>query len=147
MRNEKSRECHIWIETDSKVVLRDGKQSLCLKSYRYWDKSEDGLTFAFRFTDATVSSQGRNRKGQNVQEGYGSTSVLPEQGIYLAASIYRPVVQFTDRPTLMMPQKYSQLRNDGFVTPRKISSNNVLTRVIRFRYVKVYFKGTKSDKR
>ncbi|KAJ0765406.1 hypothetical protein HanPI659440_Chr08g0303071 [Helianthus annuus] len=33
------------------------------------------------------------------------------------------------------------------VTPRKISSNNVLTRVIRFRYVKIYFRGTKSDKR
>ncbi|KAJ0455182.1 putative intermediate filament, rod domain, coil 1B [Helianthus annuus] len=32
------------------------------------------------------------------------------------------------------------------VTPRKISSNNVLTRVIRFRYVKTYFRGTKSDK-
>ncbi|KAL9994747.1 putative Sec8 exocyst complex component specific domain, exocyst complex component Sec8/EXOC4 [Helianthus debilis subsp. tardiflorus] len=86
------------------------------------EKSEDGLTFAFRFTDATVSSQGadlirqgRNRKGQNVQEGYGSASVLPEQGIYLAASVYRPVVQFTDKLALMLPQKYSQLGNDGLL--------------------------------
>lgn len=34
------------------------------------------------------------RRGPNVlQEGYGSAAVLPEQGIYLAASIYRPVLQ------------------------------------------------------
>lgn len=86
------------------------------------DKSEDGLTFAFRFTDATVSSQGadlmrqgRNRKGQNVQEGYGSASLLPEQGIYLAASVYRPVLQFTDKIAAMLPQKYSQLGNDGLL--------------------------------
>ncbi|KAJ0736104.1 hypothetical protein HanPI659440_Chr11g0439811 [Helianthus annuus] len=37
--------------------------------------------------------QGRNRKGQNVQKGYGSASVLPKQGIYLATSVYRPNVQ------------------------------------------------------
>ncbi|KAI3809213.1 hypothetical protein L1987_25183 [Smallanthus sonchifolius] len=86
------------------------------------DKSEDGLTFAFRFTDASVPSQGadlirqgRNRKGQNVQEGYGSASVLPEQGIYLAASVYRPVLQFTDKIASMLPQKYSQLGNDGLL--------------------------------
>lgn len=88
------------------------------------DKSEDGLTFAFRFTDATVSvpsqgadmiRQGRNRKGQNVQEGYGSASLLPEQGIYLAASVYRPVLQFTDKIASMLPQKYSQLGNDGLL--------------------------------
>lgn len=84
------------------------------------DKREDGLTFAFRFTDATLSVpsqglQGRNRKGQNVQEGYGSASLLPEQGIYLAASVYRPVLQFTDKIALMLPQKYSQLGNDGLL--------------------------------
>ncbi|XP_071734584.1 exocyst complex component SEC8 [Rutidosis leptorrhynchoides] len=86
------------------------------------DKSEDGLTFAFRFTDATMSvpsqdlmRQGRNRKGQNVQEGYGSASLLPEQGIYLAASVYRPVLQFTDKIALMLPKKYSQLGNDGLL--------------------------------
>ncbi|KAJ0771234.1 putative Sec8 exocyst complex component specific domain, exocyst complex component Sec8/EXOC4 [Helianthus annuus] len=86
------------------------------------DKSEDGLTFAFRFTDAAVSSQGadlmrqgRNRKGQNVQEGYGSASILPEQGIYLAASVYRPVLQFTDKIATMLPEKYSQLGNDGLL--------------------------------
>ena len=28
-----------------------------------------------------------------LQEGYGSAAVLPEEGIYLAASIYRPVLQ------------------------------------------------------
>nr|XP_043631732.1 exocyst complex component SEC8 isoform X2 [Erigeron canadensis] len=86
------------------------------------DKSDDGLTFAFRFTDATVSlqgadliRQGRNRKGQNVQEGYGSASLLPEQGMYLAASVYRPVLQFTDKIASMLPQKYSQLGNDGLL--------------------------------
>jgi len=40
-----------------------------------------------------VSGQGW-RKGFNAQqEGYGTAAVLPEQGIYLAASIYRPVLQ------------------------------------------------------
>ncbi|XVF83080.1 hypothetical protein PTKIN_Ptkin16aG0103900 [Pterospermum kingtungense] len=89
------------------------------------DGSEDGLTFAFRFTDATVSvpnqgvdliRQGWNRRGPNVlQEGYGSASVLPEQGIYLAASIYRPILEFTDRIASMLPEKYSQLGNDGLL--------------------------------
>ncbi|XP_020229640.1 exocyst complex component SEC8 [Cajanus cajan] len=87
------------------------------------DGSEDGLTFAFRFTDAIISipnqgvdlvRQGWNRKGPNVlQEGYGSAAVLPEEGIYLAASIYRPVIQFTDKLASMLPTKYSQLGNDG----------------------------------
>ncbi|MED6151965.1 exocyst subunit, partial [Stylosanthes scabra] len=89
------------------------------------DKSEDGLTFAFRFTDATISipnqgsdliRQGWSRKGPNVlQEGYGSAAVLPEEGIYLAASIYRPVYQFTDKLASMLPKKYSQLGNDGLL--------------------------------
>ncbi|XWS75196.1 hypothetical protein CRYUN_Cryun01aG0064600 [Craigia yunnanensis] len=89
------------------------------------DGSEDGLTFAFRFTDATISipnqgvdliRQGWSRRGPNVlQEGYGSAAILPEQGIYLAASIYRPVLQFTDRIASMLPKKYSQLGNDGLL--------------------------------
>ncbi|XP_006485594.1 exocyst complex component SEC8 isoform X1 [Citrus sinensis] len=95
------------------------------KSYAYRDGSEDGLTFAFRFTDATISipnqgadliRQGWSRRGTNVlQEGYGTAAVLPEQGIYLAASIYRPVLQFTDKVASMLPQKYSQLGNDGLL--------------------------------
>jgi exocyst complex component 4 len=41
--------------------------------------------------------QGWSRRGPNVsQEGYGSATVLPEQGIYLAASVYRPVLQVLD---------------------------------------------------
>ncbi|KAJ4885884.1 Exocyst complex component SEC8 [Raphanus sativus] len=87
---------------------------------------EDGLTFTFRFTDATVSisnqgadliRQGWGKKGPNSsKEGYGSAAVLPEQGIYLAASIYRPVLQFTDKITSMLPKKHSQLVNDGLLT-------------------------------
>lgn len=90
------------------------------------DRSDDGLTFAFRFTDATVSipnqgvdliRQGWSRRGPNVlQEGYGSAAVLPEQGIYLAASTYRPVLQFTDKVASMLPKKYAQLGNDGLLT-------------------------------
>ncbi|XP_050203746.1 exocyst complex component SEC8 isoform X2 [Mercurialis annua] len=90
------------------------------------DGSEDGLTFAFRFTDASISipnqgvdliRQGWTRKGPNVlQEGYGSAAVLPEQGIYLAASVYRPVLQFTDKVASMLPKKYSQLGNDGLLS-------------------------------
>ncbi|XP_039071941.1 exocyst complex component SEC8-like [Hibiscus syriacus] len=89
------------------------------------DGSEDAFTFAFRFTDVTVSvpnqgvdivRQGWNKKGPNVsQEGYGSATVLPEQGIYLAASLYRPVHQFTDKLASMLPTKYSQLVNDGLL--------------------------------
>ncbi|XP_047256693.1 exocyst complex component SEC8 isoform X2 [Capsicum annuum] len=89
------------------------------------DGSEDGLTFAFRFTDATVSisnqgvdliRQGWGKRGSNVlQEGYGTSAILPEQGIYLAASIFRPVLQFTDRVASMLPQKFSQLGNDGLL--------------------------------
>lgn len=38
--------------------------------------------------------QGWSKRGSNVlQEGYGTAAILPEQGIYLAASIYRPVLQ------------------------------------------------------
>ncbi|XP_012834771.1 PREDICTED: exocyst complex component SEC8 [Erythranthe guttata] len=89
------------------------------------DGSEDGLTFAFRFTDASASipNQGADlirqgwRRGQNVlQEGYGTGAVLPEQGIYLAASVYRPVLQFTDKVASMLPQKFSQLGNDGLLS-------------------------------
>ncbi|XP_021628705.1 exocyst complex component SEC8 isoform X3 [Manihot esculenta] len=89
------------------------------------DGSEDGLTFAFRFTDASISipnqgvdliRQGWNRRGPNVlQEGYGSAAVLPEQGIYLAASVYRPVLEFTDKVASLLPKKYSQLGNDGLL--------------------------------
>ncbi|KAL6987708.1 exocyst subunit, variant 2 [Sarracenia purpurea var. burkii] len=89
------------------------------------DGSEDGLTFAFRFTDATISipnqgadliRQGWSRRGPNIlQEGYGTAAILPEQGIYLAASVYRPVLQFTDKVASMLPQKYSQLGNDGLL--------------------------------
>ncbi|XP_052478209.1 exocyst complex component SEC8 isoform X2 [Gossypium raimondii] len=85
------------------------------------DGSEDGLTFAFRFTDATLSvpnkgvefkrQGGWSTKGSNVsQEGYGSAAVLPEQGMYLAASVYRPVHQFTERLASMLPK-----RNDGLL--------------------------------
>lgn len=86
--------------------------------------SEDGLTFAFRFTDASASipnqgtdlnRQGRRRGPNVLQEGYGTGAVLPEQGIYLAASVYRPVVQFTDKVASMLPQKFSQLGNDGLL--------------------------------
>uniref|UniRef100_A0A1J3K0U4 Exocyst complex component Sec8 n=1 Tax=Noccaea caerulescens TaxID=107243 RepID=A0A1J3K0U4_NOCCA len=90
------------------------------------DASEDGLTFTFRFTDATVSvsnqgadliRQGWGKRAPNAsQEGYGTAAVLPEQGIYLAASIYRPVLQFTDKITSMLPKKHSQLVNDGLLT-------------------------------
>ncbi|KAF5453412.1 hypothetical protein F2P56_028316 [Juglans regia] len=83
------------------------------------DRSEDSLTFAFRFTETTISihNQGGSRRGPNVlQEGYGSATVLPEQGIYLAASIYRPVLQFTDKVASMLPKKYAQLGNDGLLS-------------------------------
>ncbi|OWM87609.1 hypothetical protein CDL15_Pgr022722 [Punica granatum] len=107
----------IWFKLDAWISL-PGPWSL--------DGSEDGLTFAFRFTDATLSvpnqgsdliRQGWNRRSSNVlQEGYGSAAVLPEQGIYLTASVYRPVLQFTDKVASMLPQKYSQLGNDGLLS-------------------------------
>lgn len=87
------------------------------------DGSEEGLSFAFRFTDAVLSlpgsgvdgvRQGRGRRSSIVaQEGYGTGTVLPEQGIYLTASVYRPVLQFTDKVASLLPPKYAQLGNDG----------------------------------
>ncbi|KAL5566559.1 hypothetical protein UlMin_029723, partial [Ulmus minor] len=53
--------------------------------------------------------QGWSKKGPIIQEGYGSATLLPKQGIYLAASIYQPVLQFTDKVASMLPMKYSQL--------------------------------------
>ncbi|WOL03416.1 exocyst complex component SEC8 [Canna indica] len=88
------------------------------------DKSKDGsegLSFAFRFTDAASSmpnrgsSQGWPRGQSAQQEGYGTSSVLPDQGIYLAASVYRPVLQFTDKVASMLPQKHSQTGNEGLL--------------------------------
>ncbi|KAG6496533.1 hypothetical protein ZIOFF_044400 [Zingiber officinale] len=92
----------------------------------------EGLSFAFRFTDAAASmpkraknasqiatlieaSQGWQRGTSAQQEGYGTSAVLPDQGIYLAASVYRPVVQFSDKVASMLHQKYSQLVNDGLL--------------------------------
>lgn len=53
----------------------------------------EGLSFAFRVTDAAtpVPSEGQGwRRNSNVpQEGYGTASVIPDQGIFLAASVYR----------------------------------------------------------
>ncbi|KAK9742708.1 hypothetical protein RND81_03G192600 [Saponaria officinalis] len=84
------------------------------------DGSEGGLTFAFQFTDATSSipnqAQSWSKKTQNLsQEGYGSAAVLPEEGIYLAAAVYRPVLQFVDKVTSMLPEKYSHLGKDGLL--------------------------------
>ncbi|GFP87668.1 exocyst complex component sec8 [Phtheirospermum japonicum] len=99
----------LWLQYDDPLLI----------NVAFRDGSEDGLTFAFRFTDATsvsVPNQGADhvrqgwRRGPNVvQEGYGSGAVLPEQGIYLAASVYRPVLQFTDKVASLLPQKFSQL--------------------------------------
>ncbi|XP_057531492.1 exocyst complex component SEC8 [Amaranthus tricolor] len=84
------------------------------------DGSEDGLTFAFRFSDATMSLPNQvqvwNKKAQSTsQEGYGSASVLPEEGIYLAAAVYRPVLQFTEKVISMLPAKFFQSGSDGLL--------------------------------
>ncbi|KAL6593296.1 hypothetical protein ACP70R_049049 [Stipagrostis hirtigluma subsp. patula] len=79
----------------------------------------DGLSFAFRITDAATSvsneGQGWRRNPTVPQEGYGTASVIPDQGIFLAASVYRPVFEFMNKVGLMLPQKYSQLGNDGLL--------------------------------
>ncbi|KAH7547923.1 hypothetical protein JRO89_XS14G0039900 [Xanthoceras sorbifolium] len=114
------------VEVEGTYVERP---TLMVKDYR--DGSEDGLTFGFRFIDATVSTpdQGKQQTAELIsfvkgggggvpmyyKKGYGSVSVLPEQGIYLAASIYRPVLQFTDKIASMLPKMYSQLGNDGLL--------------------------------
>ncbi|KAF8675574.1 hypothetical protein HU200_047643 [Digitaria exilis] len=79
----------------------------------------EGLSFAFRITDAATSAQKEGqgwRRNSNVpQEGYGTTSVIPDQGIFLAASVYRPVFEFMNKIGSMLPQKYSQLGSDGLL--------------------------------
>ncbi|CAN6477582.1 unnamed protein product [Victoria cruziana] len=86
------------------------------------NKADGGLSFAFRFTDAAVPvpnqgadaiRQGWGKRNTTIQEGYGTSAILPEQGIYLVSSIYRPVLQFTDKVASLLPKKYSQLGNDG----------------------------------
>eukprot|EP00252_Welwitschia_mirabilis_P017692 TRINITY_DN3918_c0_g1_i1.p1 TRINITY_DN3918_c0_g1~~TRINITY_DN3918_c0_g1_i1.p1 ORF type:complete len:1073 (-),score=266.71 TRINITY_DN3918_c0_g1_i1:331-3549(-) len=87
------------------------------------DGSEDGLSFAFRFTDTMLSTpssggdgilQSRNRRNPTIgHEGYGTGMVLQEQGIYLTAAVYKPVLQFTDKVASLLPPKYSQLGKDG----------------------------------
>lgn len=82
---------------------------------------EEGLSFAFRFTDTVLSNSGgdgirqvhsrRNTSGS--QEGYGTGAVLSERGIYLIAAVYRPILEFTDKVMLLLPSKYAQLGNDG----------------------------------
>ncbi|BBG97787.1 subunit of exocyst complex 8 [Prunus dulcis] len=111
----------------NKVPSKDKRQVMyrTVKVITWWgmNGAEEGLTFAFRFTDATISipnqgadliRQGWSRKGSNVsQEGYGSAAVLPEQGIYLAASIYRPVIQirshqcFPKSPAAFRPRAHA----------------------------------------
>lgn len=46
-----------------------------------------------KFLNVAGVGQGWKRGSNVQQEGYGTSAVLPEQGIYLAASIYRPVIQ------------------------------------------------------
>ncbi|KAJ4768752.1 Exocyst complex component Sec8-like [Rhynchospora pubera] len=79
----------------------------------------EGLSFAFRITEASVSVQNEAqgwKRGANVQqEGYGTASVLPDLGIYLAASVYRPVLEFTDKIRSFLPEKYSQIGNDALL--------------------------------
>eukprot|EP00249_Psilotum_nudum_P022594 c28576_g1_i2 orf=370-3636(+) len=83
--------------------------------------TEEGLSFAFRFTDTVLSipggdglRQARNKRNTAVaQEGYGTGAVLSERGIYLTPCVYRPVLQFTDKVISLLPQKYAQLGNDG----------------------------------
>jgi len=79
----------------------------------------EGLSFAFRITDAAISAQndgqGWRRSSTVPQEGYGTASVIPDQGIFLAASVYRPVFEFMTKIGLMLPPKYSQLGNDGLL--------------------------------
>ncbi|XP_020178218.3 exocyst complex component SEC8 [Aegilops tauschii subsp. strangulata] len=79
----------------------------------------EGLSFAFRVTDAAISAQnegqGWRRNPAVPQEGYGTASIIPDQGIFLAASVYRPVFEFMNKIGLMLPRKYSQLGNDGLL--------------------------------
>ncbi|KAF3334825.1 exocyst complex component SEC8 [Carex littledalei] len=79
----------------------------------------EGLSFAFRITDTSVSvqneAQGWKRGANAHQEGYGTGSVLPDLGIYLAASVYRPVLEFTDKLRSLLPEKFSQTGNDGLL--------------------------------
>lgn len=77
--------------------------------------SDDGLSFAFRFTD-TVFSTGdglRQRRNAAAQEGYGTGAVLSERGFYLIAAVYKPTLQFTDKVLVLLPPKYTQLGKDG----------------------------------
>ncbi|OAY69353.1 Exocyst complex component SEC8 [Ananas comosus] len=112
--------CEILRATPEAATADAAVQTARLANKAPVKEKRQGLSFAFRFIDTAVSvpneaGQGW-RRGPNVQqEGYGTAAVLPDQGIYLAASVYRPILQFTDKIGEMLPQKYSQLGNDGLL--------------------------------
>jgi len=43
----------------------------------------------------STTGQGWRRNSNVPQEGYGTSSVIADQGIFLAASVYRPVFEVT----------------------------------------------------
>ncbi|XP_024537637.1 exocyst complex component SEC8 [Selaginella moellendorffii] len=79
---------------------------------------DEGLSFTFRFTDAmslpgAVPRPVRRRGSANAQEGFGVSTVLSDRGMYLIASLYRPVLEFTDGFTSLLPEKYASLGKEG----------------------------------
>ncbi|KAL5568184.1 hypothetical protein UlMin_024759 [Ulmus minor] len=94
------------------------------------DGAEDGLTFAFRFTDASISipnqgvyliHQGWSKKGPIIQEGYGSATLLPSKAYILQHPYTGMFFRFmifsfhAYKVASILPMKYSQLGNDGLL--------------------------------
>lgn len=68
--------------------------TLALSSVFIWAKDNSTPTWFIFNPGVDLIRQNWSKRGPNVvQEGYGSAALLPEQGIYLAASVYRPVLQ------------------------------------------------------
>ncbi|KAL2892662.1 Exocyst complex component SEC8 [Bienertia sinuspersici] len=100
----------------SLTVLQSECQQLICEILRATPEaaSADVAVQTARLAGKAVQSWNKKTQGMS-QEGYGSAAVLPEEGIYLAAAVYRPVLQFTDKVTSMLPEKYSQSGNDGLL--------------------------------
>ncbi|KAL5560571.1 hypothetical protein UlMin_036782 [Ulmus minor] len=98
------------------------------------DGAEDGLTFAFHFTDGSISipnqgvdliRQGWSKKGPIIQEGYESATLLPSKAYILqhpyTGMFFRFMIfsfhacDIDYKVASMLPMKYSQLGNDGLL--------------------------------
>eukprot|EP00897_Mesotaenium_endlicherianum_P010606 jgi/Mesen1/9574/ME000065S09000 len=103
-----------------------------LANLRVLDDGSNGqsLSFSFRFAESGLAAAGGEGAGGTLggdglfhtrakrgavlgQEGFGTSTALPDRGIYLTSACYRPVLQFTERVCALLPPAYAELGKHG----------------------------------